>query len=344
MALMFPTVGIVLNVSSVAVLWLGADRIASGSHVGRLADRLPQLPHADPDGRDDGDVHGHARRRGPRSPPSASRRCSTPSRRSCRRPARSPTVRARGERRAARRRLPLPRRRRAGAAPTSRSRSLPGKTTAIIGSTGSGKTTLLNLVPRLFDVTVRRGARRRRRRPRARPRGALAAASASSPRSPYLFSGTVASNLRYGKPDATDDELWEALDDRPGGRLRRRHARRARRPRSRRAARTCPAASASAWRSPGRSSASRRSTSSTTRSPRSTSPPTPACAPPSRPHTADATVIVVAQRVSTIVTADQILVLEDGDAVGLGTHDELLATCPTYAEIVESQLTGEDAA
>ena len=62
------------------------------------------------------------------------------------------------------------------------------------------------------------------------------------------------------------------------------------------------------------------------------------------PHTADATVIVVAQRVSTIATADQILVLEDGHAVGLGTHDELLATCPTYVEIVDSQFTAEDAA
>jgi ATP-binding cassette subfamily B protein len=62
------------------------------------------------------------------------------------------------------------------------------------------------------------------------------------------------------------------------------------------------------------------------------------------PHTADATVFIVAQRVSTIMTADQILVLEDGHTVGLGHHDDLLGTCPTYREIVDSQLRGEEAA
>ena len=139
---------------------------------------------------------------------------------------------------------------------TSRFRAEPGRTTAIIGSTGAGKTTLLDLIPRLFDVTG----------------GARAASTASTsaswrrtrcgrriglvPQKPYLFSGTVASNLRYGNPDATDDELWAALEvaqardfvaAMPGGSTRR----------SRRAARTSPAASASGSRSRGRWCASR---------------------------------------------------------------------------------------
>ena len=94
------------------------------------------------------------------------------------------------------------------------------------------------------------------------------------PQKPYLFSGTVASNLRYGKPDATDDELWAGARDRPGARLRRRRCPAGSTPRSRRAAPTCPAASGSGSRSPGRSCASPTSTSSTTRSRRSTSRPT----------------------------------------------------------------------
>ncbi len=87
----------------------------------------------------------------------------------------------------------------------------PGTTTAIIGSTGAGKTTLLNLMPRLFDATegTRLGRRRRRARLDAE---ALWAKIGLVPQKAYLFSGTVASNLRYGKPDATEDEMWEALE------------------------------------------------------------------------------------------------------------------------------------
>jgi hypothetical protein len=145
------------------------------------------------------------------------------------------------------------------------------------------------------------------------------------PQKAYLFSGTVASNLRFGRPDATDDELWEALEiaqaagfvqampdglDSPiaqggtnvsGGQRQRLAIARA------------------SWCGP-------RSTCSTTRSRRSTWPPTPACGPRSRPRTRDAAVVVVAQRVATIRDADEILVLEDGEVVGLGTHDELLVT------------------
>ena len=163
------------------------------------------------------------------------------------------------------------------------------------------------------------------------------------PQKPFLFSGTVASNLRYGNPDATDEELWHALrvaqaEDfvraMPGSSTRR----------SPRAAPTSRAASGSAWRSPGRWSSSPRSTSSTTRSPRSTWPPTRGCGRRCAPRRATRRVIIVAQRVSTIVDADQIVVLEDGAVVGIGTHDELLETCPTYAEIVESQLSAAEAA
>ena len=212
----------------------------------------------------------------------------------------------------------------------------------IIGSTGAGKTTLLNLVPRLFDATAGAvlvdGVDVRDLDP-----SCSGAAIGLVPQKPYLFSGTVASNLRYGNPDATDDELWEALEiaqardfveAMPGSST----------PPSPRAAPTSRAGSASGSRSPGPSCASPASTCSTTRSPRSTSPPTPGCAPRSRRSPRDAVTVIVAQRVSTIVHADQILVLEDGRIVGLGTHHELLETCPTYAEIVESQLVAEEAA
>ena len=148
------------------------------------------------------------------------------------------------------------------------------------------------------------------------------------PQKPYLFSGTVASNLRFGKPDATEAEMWEALEvaqaadfvrAMPGGleaRIEQGGTNVSGGQRQR------------LWRSPGRWCASPRSTSSTTRSRRSTSSPTRACAPPSSPTPATSAVVIVAQRVSTIATADEILVLEDGELVGRGTHDELIADLP----------------
>ena len=218
----------------------------------------------------------------------------------------------------------------------------PGQTTAIIGSTGAGKTTLLNLVPRLFDATsgsvLVDGVDVRDLDPEV-----LWARIGLVPQKPFLFSGTVASNLRYADPDATDDDLWEALriaqaedfvrampdglDSRinqggtnvSGGQRQRLAIARA------------------IVRKPGiflfddSFSALDLATDARLRS---------ALAP----TTADATVLVVAQRVSTIRHADQILVLEDGQEVGLGTHHELLDTCPTYAEIVASQMSAEEAA
>jgi ATP-binding cassette subfamily B multidrug efflux pump len=144
----------------------------------------------------------------------------------------------------------------------------PGQTTAIIGSTGAGKTTLVSLIPRLFDATEGAVQRRRRRRDPARPQ-ILWGSIGLVPQKPYLFTGTVASNLRYGKPDATDEELWHALEV-AQARDFVEPCRGSSTPPSPRAAPTCPAASGSGSRSPGPWSAAPTSTSSTTASPRST--------------------------------------------------------------------------
>ena len=337
MALMFPTVTIVLNVSSVAAIWIGANRISSGDlSVGALIAFLSYLaqillavmmatfmavlvPRATVCAERIQEVLDTESsvvapiRAGHRA--AVACRGRAPRRRAS--PTRAPTNRC---------------------SPASRCESRAGQTTAIIGSTGAGKTTLLNLIPRLFDVTsgavLVDGVDVRELEPEL-----LWGRIGLVPQRPYLFTGTVASNLRYGKPDATDAEVWEALEIAQAARLRAPPCRAGSTRRSSRAAPTCPGASASAWPSPAPSCAGPRSTCSTTRSRRSTWPPMPGCGRRSAPYTADATILVVAQRVSTIATADQILVLEDGRTVGLGTHDELLETCPTYAEIVASQLS-----
>ena len=217
-----------------------------------------------------------------------------------------------------------------------------GETTAIIGSTGAGKTTLLHLVPRLFDATAGSvlvdGVDVRDLAPEV-----LWRRIGLVPQRPYLFSGTVATNLRFGDPDATDDELWNALEiaqaadfvramtgglDTPinqggtnvsGGQ------------RQRLAIARALVHKPEIYLFDDSFSALDLATDARLRA---------ALAP----HTADAAVLIVGQRVSTISRADQILVLEDGLMMGLGTHRELLETCPTYAEIVASQITEEDAA
>jgi ATP-binding cassette subfamily B protein len=218
----------------------------------------------------------------------------------------------------------------------------PGETTAIIGSTGAGKTTLVNLVPRLFDVTAGEvyvdGVDVRRIEPQL-----LWSRIGLVPQKAYLFSGTVRSNLLHGKADATEDELWRALDiaqardfveampeglDAPiaqggtnvsGGQRQRLAIARAvvRRP--------------SIYLFDDSFSALDLATDARLRG---------ALAP----ETTAATVVIVAQRVSTIMRADQILVIEDGVIVGRGRHEELLETCETYQEIVRSQMTEEEAA
>ncbi len=218
----------------------------------------------------------------------------------------------------------------------------PGTTTAVVGSTGSGKTTLVGLLPRLYDATggavLVGGVDVRDADPQD-----LWSRIGLVPQRPYLFSGTVASNLRQGDADATDDELWEALRiaqaedfvrampeglDAPiaqggtnvsGGQRQRLAIARAlvRRP--------------AVYLFDDAFSALDVATDSRLRA-------------ALRPVTRESTVILVAQRVSSILHADQVVVLEDGALVGVGTHEELLGSCPTYVEIVESQQAMEEVA
>lgn len=218
----------------------------------------------------------------------------------------------------------------------------PGEITAIVGSTGSGKSTLINLIPRLFDATggcIRVDGVDIRRMPRQR----LWAKIGFVPQKAFLFSGTVASNLRYGKDDASEPELWHALtvaqaknfvDEMPerleapvtqggasvsGGQRQRLAIARAlvKRP--------------EIYVFDDSFSALDFKTDAQLRA-------------ALKRETADATVLIVAQRVSTILSADRIIVLEDGTIAGMGTHDELMADCETYREIVYSQLSAEEIA
>jgi ATP-binding cassette, subfamily B, multidrug efflux pump len=220
--------------------------------------------------------------------------------------------------------------------------SLAGRTTAVIGSTGAGKTTLVNLVARLVDVTEGQvlvdGVDIRDLTP-----DDLWDRIGLVPQKPYLFTGTVASNLRYGKPDATEDEMWEALTiaeaadfvaAMPGGldaSIAQGGTNVSGGQRQRLAIARAVVRKPEIYLFDDSFSALDLATDARLRARLG-------------PWTRDATVLVVAQRVSTIATADQILVLEDGRPVGLGTHAELLATCPTYEEIVSSQLREGEAA
>ena len=218
----------------------------------------------------------------------------------------------------------------------------PGQVTAIIGSTGSGKTTLLSLIPRLFDATsgsvLVDGVDVKDLDP-----DTLWGRIGLVPQRPYLFSGTVAGNLRFADPEATDDELWAALEiaqatdfvrAMPGGlqaTIAQGGSNVSGGQRQRLAIARALVRKPEIYLFDDSFSALDLATDARLRA---------ALAP----HTADATVVIVAQRVSTIIHADQILVLEDGQSVGLGTHAELLETCPTYREIVESQMTADEAA
>jgi ATP-binding cassette, subfamily B, multidrug efflux pump len=211
----------------------------------------------------------------------------------------------------------------------------PGQTLGVIGSTGSGKTTLVNLTLRLIDATsgtvLVNGVDVRHLDP-----ALLWGTIGYVPQKAYLFSGTVASNLRFGRPDASEGDLWQALEiaqaagfvqampdglesavnqggtNVSGGQ------------RQRLAMARAIAVRPEIYVFDDSFSALDLATDARLRA---------ALAP----HTADAAVVVVAQRIATIRTADEILVLDDGVLVGRGTHDDLVTSCPTYAEIVASQ-------
>ena len=216
-----------------------------------------------------------------------------------------------------------------------------GQTTAIIGSTGAGKTTLVNLIPRLFDSTTGSilvdGVDVRDLDPEV-----LWNAIGLVPQRPYLFSGTVASNLRFGKPDATETEMWEALQvaqaadfvsEMPGGldaRIEQGGTNVSGGQRQRLSIARALIRHPEIYVFDDSFSALDLATDARLRA-------------ALVPHTTDAAVVIVAQRVSTISTADLILVLEDGQIVGRGTHEELIADNPTYAEIVQSQIGEKEA-
>jgi ATP-binding cassette subfamily B protein len=218
----------------------------------------------------------------------------------------------------------------------------PGQTLAIIGSTGAGKTTMLNLVPRLFDVTAGRvlvgGVDVRNL-----DQDVLWSRLGLVPQKAFLFTGTVASNLRYGKPEATDEEVWaaleiaqardfvEAMPDGLESRIAQGGSNLSGGQRQRLAIARAVIRRPEIYLFDDSFSALDLATDARLRA---------ALAPVTR----DATVVIVAQRVSTIRDADQILVVEDGQVVGRGTHRSLLESCTTYQEIVASQLSAEEAA
>jgi ATP-binding cassette subfamily B multidrug efflux pump len=332
-ALIFPTVMLILNVSSVAVLWFGAARVDSGQiGIGALTAFLLYLTLILMSVM----MATFMAIMIPRASVCADRIMEVVTTDSSITPPADPVteVPAVGQLELRDVELRYP----GAAAPVLRGisfRAEPGRTTAIIGSTGAGKSTLLTLVPRLLDVTggavIVDGVDVRELAP-----DELWNRIGLVPQKSFLFSGTVASNLRYGRPDATDDELWAALEiaqardfvsalpegleapvsqggtNLSGGQRQRLAIARAlvRRPQI--------------YLFDDSFSALDLATDARLRA-------------ALRPWTREATVVIVAQRVSTIADADQIVVLEDGRVAGIGTHDELLETCPTYEEIVESQ-------
>ncbi|MFJ9517763.1 ABC transporter ATP-binding protein [Kitasatospora sp. NPDC101801] len=340
LSFMFPSVMFVVNVSSVAVIWFGAHRIDSGDmEIGALTAFISYLMQILMSVM----MATFMFMMVPRAEVCAERIQEVLATDSSVVPPTDPVTellsRGQLELRAVEFRYP------GAEAPVLRGIDLiarPGQTTAVIGSTGSGKSTLLGLVPRLFDATggevLLGGVNVRELDPVL-----IADTVGLVPQKPYLFSGTVASNLRYGKPDATDEELWHALEvaqakdfveqlteglDAPiaqggsnvsGGQ------------RQRLAIARALVSRPQVYLFDDSFSALDYATDARLRKALSR-------------ETAEAAVLIVAQRVSTIRDADRIVVLDEGAVVGSGTHHELMADNPTYREIVLSQLTEQEAA
>lgn len=217
--------------------------------------------------------------------------------------------------------------------------AVPGKTLAIIGATGSGKSSLVNLIPRLFDPVS--GKVTLDEVPLTQyPPQKLASSVGLVPQKPFLFSGTIASNLRFGRQEATDDELWKALEVAQADGFVREKPEGLNSPISQggtnvsggQRQRLCIARAIvtdpRVYVFDDSFSALDVTTDANLRN-------------ALRPVTRNSTVVTVAQRVSTITGADQILVLEHGRITARGTHQELLDSSDTYREIVESQLSAE---
>lgn len=339
-ALLYPTVLLVFNASSVAVLWFGSQRVADGSlEVGAMTAYIAylmqvlmsvmmttflamQIPRAAACAERIQEVLGIA----PTVAPPAS-------------PTLPPALTGVVELRDVEYRYP------GAEAAVLRGISFvarPGEVTALIGSTGAGKSTLLDLIPRMGDPTAGAvlvdGVDVRERDPEE-----LWTRIGVVPQRAYLFSGTVASNLRFGNPDATDEQLWAALEVAQAKAFVEAMPQQLESPIAQGGTnvsggqRQRLAIARALLREPGvflfddSFSALDLSTEAALRE-------------ALRPRIANATVILVAQRVASIVDADQILVLDNGELVGKGTHRELLASCPTYLEIVQSQIEAKEAA
>jgi len=335
MALIFPIVLLVLNASSVAVLWFGAARVDAGQiQIGALTAFLNYLLQILMSVM----MATFMLIMVPRAAVSAERIIEVlDTETSITPPVRPVTeVRGRGELELREVQFQYP----GAAEPVLHNVSFhasAGRTTAIIGSTGAGKTTLLSLVPRLFDVTggavLVDGVDVRELDP-----DLLWSRIGIVPQKPYLFSGTIASNLRYGNPDATDEQLWEYLEiaqardfveAMPGGLeapISQGGTNVSGGQRQRLAIARALVHRPEIYLFDDSFSALDLGTDARLRA-------------ALRAITDDAAVVIVAQRVSTIVDADQIIVLEDGAIVGVGRHAELLDSCLTYREIVDSQLT-----
>ncbi|RMI33455.1 ABC transporter ATP-binding protein [Nocardia stercoris] len=332
MAIMFPAVGVAMNVSTVAVWWFGGHRLADGSmQLGAITAYMSYLmqilmsimmatfvvmmvPRAAVSAERITDVLATEPSVGPPAEP-------------------ADVTAVRGDIEFDRVGLTYP----GAEAPVLCDVSFrlrPGETLAVIGATGAGKTTLLSLVARLFDATAG-SVRIDGHDIRDLPPEALWGHIGIVPQKAYLFTGTVAENLRYGRPEATDEELWAALRIAQAedfvtaqGGLDATIAQGGVNVSGGQRQRLCIARAIvsrpAIYLFDDCFSALDLATDAALRR---------ALAP----EITEAAVVIVAQRVSTIEHADRILVLEAGQVVGLGSHRELLDTCPTYREIAESQ-------